>query len=143
MKPSAKQAAYKITGILKFKGVEFLSSMNAIAKDTAKRVESNAEKSKTIRENLKKVTDIQGKIDASKSTQKEIIERQEKFLKNTSTSPKATENAFSNIFKAVVKKPIETLQKLLLGALIALAPQIISAVKKLINQFQATKNSNW
>lgn len=139
MKPSAKQAAYKITGILKFKGVEFLSSMNAIAKDTAKRVESNAEKSKTIRENLKKVTDIQGKIDASKSTQKEIIERQEKFLKNTSTSPKATENAFSNIFKAVVKKPIETLQKLLLGALIALAPQIISAVKKLINQFKLLK----
>ena len=152
MKPGAQKSVYRIAGILKFKGVEFLSSLNSIAKDTAKKVEANAEKSKDIRENLSRVGDIQLKIDKSKSAQEEIIERQEKFLKNTSTSTKATSNAFENIFKAVLKKPIEILQKLLLGAIIALAPKIISAIKKIINQFKLVKfqfekfietGSNW
>ena len=133
MLPAVAASAYRIGSIIKFKGVDFLGSVDSIAKKTAEKMEKNSDIAKDISTNLKSIGKTQKKIDKSKDVQAEILERQEKFLKNTNSKPKQ-EKAFGNVFKAMIQKPVEALQKLLLGLLIALAPKIIKGVTKFINQ---------
>lgn len=133
MLPAVAASAYRIGSIIKFKGVDFLGSVDSIAKKTAEKMEKNSDITKDIASNLKSIGSTQKKIDKSKDVQAEILERQEKFIRNTNSKPKQ-ERAFGNVFKAIIQKPVEALQKLLLGLLIALAPKVIKGITKFVNQ---------
>ena len=135
MSPEVKDSAYKIRSSLKFKGVDFLRSVDSIAKKSAEKIQQNADLNKDISRNFKSIAKTESKILKSKDLQDNIIERQNKFLENVNSKPTQTK-VLSAVLKRIVQKPIDALQKLLLGILIVLAPKIISAVEKLINQFK-------
>ena len=133
--PATTEAAYRVGSVFKTKKVDFLGSVESISNDTSSRIQKNTEITKDISRNFKSIVKTQKRIDKSKEIQYNILERQEKFLANTNSKPKQA-IIFGSLFKRILQKPIEAFQKLLLGLLIALAPKIISAVEKLINQFK-------
>ena len=132
MDEQSTKSVYKIKGILKFQGVEFLQSVDAATKDATKRFDKSI--SGKIRENVKSIANTEEKINDSENRQADIVERQRNFIERTETGVKPVTKMFSGLFDRAIKKPLNVLQKLLLGLLIKNIPAIVNAAKEVFRK---------
>lgn len=132
MDDQSTKSVYKIKGILKFQGVEFLQSVDAATKDATKRFDKSI--SVKIKENVKSIASTEEKINESENRQADIVERQRNFIERTETGVKPVTKMFSGLFDRAIKKPMDVLQKLILGLLIKNIPAIINAAKEVFRK---------
>ena len=136
MLPAVAAGAYRIGSLLSFKGVDFLGSINSVSKQASETIKGNQSATKAIVKTVSDLSKVESKIQRSKEAQREVLQRQEKFLQRTSTGTSGATKIVGGLLKKVLKKPVEVLQKLLLGMLVIYTPKIIKGIQKLINQFK-------
>lgn len=136
MLPAVATGALRVGSLLSFKGVEIFGSANSVSKKAAETIKGNQSATKAITKTVSDISQVETKIQKSKESQRDILQRQEKFLSRTTTGTTGATKMVGGMINKVLKKPVEVLQKLLLGMLVIYVPKIISGVNKLINQFK-------